>query len=287
LFTLNTFDLARYLLQAMTLAKYFIKAAGNMNHPNALASDVTEVPAIAAQTRILIIGHKDFSIDSMARLIEASGENQQVSCTEPGETVLANFSGVEPQVLMIQNETLGGSPESFIHDILDTLPDTRILVFGKEMNDERLYRIVSAGVHGYINERMNGAHIKRALTAVIDGKTWIERHIMERFIRSQHKFDDVLESRLNENINQLCRNLTRRETEILCEVLKGLAIKQIADEVHLSHQGVKMHLAKLFRKFRVTNRNQLILAAFDEVSPGNDISLLLRNGLQRELQAAM
>ena len=66
--------------------------------------------------------------------------------------------------------------------------------------------------------------------------------------------------------------------------MKGLAIKQIAERVHLSHQGVKMHLAKLFRKFKVSNRNQLILAAFDEMSPVEDLSLLLHNGLKKRLQ---
>ena len=44
-----------------------------------------------------------------------------------------------------------------------------------------------------------------------------------------------------------------------------------------------MHLAKLFRKFKVSNRNQLILAAFDEISPVEDLSILFRNGLQRKL----
>jgi DNA-binding NarL/FixJ family response regulator len=104
---------------------------------------------------------------------------------------------------------------------------------------------------------------------------------------NRHKFGEVLQCLVNDSVNRLHSNLTRRETEILCEVLKGLAIKQIAEEVHLSHQGVKMHLAKLFRKFRVANRNQLILATFDTISPENDISILLRNGLQRKLQAAI
>ncbi|HED52267.1 MAG TPA: response regulator transcription factor [Gammaproteobacteria bacterium] len=278
--------MARYLPCFPVFTEYFFKAADNMTLPDSSTPDATGINGIVRQqnnkTRISIIGHKDFSIDSMARLIEASSGNYQVTCTDPGETGLTNFTETNAEVLMIQDDTLRVSPEYVIHSILDTSPDIRILVFGKAMDDEHLFQIIRAGAHGYINERMNGEHIKRALVVVLNGKTWIERHIMERFIRTQHEFDDVLETRLHENINQLYSNLTRREIQILCEVFKGLAIKQIADEVHLSHQGVKMHLAKLFRKFKVTNRNQLILAAFNEISPGNNISALLLEGSQRK-----
>jgi DNA-binding NarL/FixJ family response regulator len=131
---------------------------------------------------------------------------------------------------------------------------------------------------------MNGDHIRSALHSVNSGQTWIERHIMERFITTQHDFDGLLETRFLNRVDELCTSLSRRETEILCQVIRGLAIKQIAKEVHLSDQGVKMHLAKLFKKFNVANRNQLILAAFDEISPIDHLSMMLRNGLERKLQ---
>jgi hypothetical protein len=46
-----------------------------------------------------------------------------------------------------------------------------------------------------------------------------------------------------------------------------------------------MHLAKLFRKFNVNNRNQLILAAFDSISPVDGLSTLLRDGLNQRLRS--
>ncbi len=261
-----------------------------MNNLYAAPSDISNIhygaSAKEEKTKIFIVGHKDFSIDSMARMVEDNGDNYLVSCVEPGDACMAKFVATEPDVLMIQDEVLKEPLERFIHGILDEYPNIRILVFGKDMNDDHLYRIVRAGVHGYINERMNGDHIARALNAIVNGQNWIERHIMERFISTQHELDEVLETQFYDKISQLGENLTRRETEILCEVIKGLAIKQIAEEVHLSHQGVKMHLAKLFKKFKVTNRNQLILATFDEISPVEDLSMLLRNGLQRKLHAS-
>jgi len=235
------------------------------------------------KTRVLIIGHHDFSVDGLAGKLETHDSNYLVTCIEPDNARIEK-PAAKPDVVLIQNDILPEPLERFIHSLIAEYPDIRILVFGNNMNDDHLYRLVRAGVHGYIKERMSSEEIKRALDCVINGNTWIERHILDRFISTQHDFDAVLESQFNSKIERICSNLTKRETEILCEVVKGLAIKQIAEQVHLSHQGVKMHLAKLFRKFKVSNRNQLILAAFDEMSPVEDLSLLLHNGLKKRLQ---
>jgi len=236
------------------------------------------------KTRVLIIGQHDFSVDGLTSMLEARDSNYLVTCVEPDNAHIGKPAAAEPDVLLIQNEILQEPLERFIHSLIGEYPDARILVFGKNMNDDHLYRLIRTGVHGYIKERMSGEDIQHALDCVVDGNTWIERHILERFISKQRDFDATLESQFYSKIEQLCSNLTKRETEILCEVVKGLAIKQIAEQVHLSHQGVKMHLAKLFRKFKVSNRNQLILAAFDEMSPVEDLSLLLHNGLKKNLQ---
>ena len=248
--------------------------------------DVPDISSIHSmeKNRILIIGEHDFSVDGLASMLEAGDSDYLVTCVEPDNAGVSQPAAAAPDAMLIQNEILPEPLEHFVHGLIREYPDTRILVFGNNMNDDHLYRLVRAGVHGYIKEHMSGNDIKHALDCVIDGNTWIERHILERFISTQRNFDTALESQFYNKIEQLCSNLTKRETEILCEVVKGLAIKQIAEQVHLSHQGVKMHLAKLFRKFKVTNRNQLILAAFDEMSPVEDLSPLLHNGLKKRLQ---
>jgi DNA-binding NarL/FixJ family response regulator len=235
-------------------------------------------------TRIFIIGYQDFALDGLASMLEARDRGYTVSCVEPDEECMAKFAASHPDALLIQNESLPQPFERFVYEATERYPAIRILVFGKGMTDDQLYGLVRAGVHGYINERMDGDHFKRALDHVLAGNTWIERHVLERFIADQQNFDELLESQFNERIERLCDGLTRRETEILCEVIKGLAIKQIAERVHLSHQGVKMHLAKLFKKFNVNNRNQLILATFDAMSPVQELSVLLRNGLNKKLR---
>ncbi|MEE9494588.1 MAG: response regulator transcription factor [Gammaproteobacteria bacterium] len=233
------------------------------------------------KTKIFILAHHDFSIDGMISILDSHEDNFYVSCVEPGNACMAKLVATEPDVLIIQNEFVKEPLESLIDGLVAEYPEIKILVFGKDMTDERLTRLASAGVHGYINERMSGEHIKKAMDTVLTGKKWFERHIMEQFI--SHKSDAIedIAKQVKQRITEMKKNLTPRERQILSEVLRGLAIKQIAEEVHLSQQGVKMHLAKLFKKFEVTNRNQLILAVFDATSPIQSLSKLLESELKQ------
>ena len=168
-----------------------------MNQLHTTSPEITDINSVKYKStrngsKIFIVGHQDFSLDSLASMLESAGDNYLVSCVEPGDACMAKFVAAEPDVLLIQNEVLKEPVEQFIQGILGEFPDIRFLVFGKNMSDDHLYRLVRCGVHGYVNERMSGDHIKRALESVIAGQTWIERHIMERFISTQHDLDQVM-----------------------------------------------------------------------------------------------
>ncbi len=51
--------------------------------------------------------------------------------------------------------------------------------------------------------------------------------------------------------------LSKREYEILCNMLQGFSNKEIAQELKISEKTVKNHLCKIYRKFNVKNRTQL------------------------------
>ena len=179
-----------------------------MSYLNAFTSEVTDISDMNHKsnrhgTRIFIVGQRDFSLDSLASMLESQDDNYHVSCVEPDDACMAKILAAEPDVLLIQNDVLQEPIEQFIRSVLEQYPDIRTLVFGKNMDDDHLYRLVRCGVHGYVNERMDGDHIKHALESVIAGNTWIERHIMERFISAQHDFDAVVESQFYTKIEQL------------------------------------------------------------------------------------
>lgn len=242
------------------------------------------VRRIGTGSKIFIVARHDFSIDGLASILSRHERHYLVSCVEPGDGCMEKFRAADPDILLIHNGVVEAPVEAFVRGIRDNCPQVRILVFGQGMDDEFLFAVVRGGAQGYINEKMTGEHILQAIETVRDGGTWIERRIMERFVRAHEELDAVVERRCHENIARLAATLTPREAEILRHVVQGLAIKEIAEAVHLSNQGVKAHLAKLFRKFDVANRSQLILAALDQVSPIDSLTAALQQGLQPDQQ---
>ncbi len=63
-------------------------------------------------------------------------------------------------------------------------------------------------------------------------------------------------------------SLSRRQHEVLRAVLKNLANKEIANQLHISVRTVKFHVAALLTKFGVSGRNGLANKAADLMSAG-------------------
>ena len=61
--------------------------------------------------------------------------------------------------------------------------------------------------------------------------------------------------------------ITERQRQILALVRRGLTNKEIAEELGITEDGVKAHLSRLFLRFAVTNRVELLAAAAGEVRP--------------------
>jgi DNA-binding CsgD family transcriptional regulator len=73
-------------------------------------------------------------------------------------------------------------------------------------------------------------------------------------------------------LDRLARfGITAREAEILELVATGLANKEIADRLHLSHRTVEKHVESLLRKTCATTRTMLVALTgpWPRVSPGS------------------
>lgn len=66
--------------------------------------------------------------------------------------------------------------------------------------------------------------------------------------------------------------LTERQREVLARVRRGLSNKEIAAELGITEEGVKAHLARLYLRFGVRNRVQLVTEVTGALADGTDAS---------------
>lgn len=155
------------------------------------------------------------------------------------------------------------------------------MLFGHAFEDSFIRRLIRGGAHGFIDSSMTRETLHNAINEVYSGGYWVSRKVLAQIIYSAVEMERIVEQNIRNKVDAIQDDLTRRENDVLKYVLEGLSTREIADTLKLSEQSVKLHLGRLFRKFDVTNRSQLILMAFTRVCPVSNMIKLFRSGLDR------
>jgi len=141
-----------------------------------------------------------------------------------------------------------------IEDYSKKKPASNRMVFFNVPSDWKFKKkFVSKGIKGFFYENDPLDIFLKGVGAVLDGKLWLSRDIMTRFILEDTDKDKFL--------RQSRDNLTERQTEILALIAVGATNDEIADRLCISPHTVKTHLYKIFKKINVPNRVQAALWA--------------------------
>lgn len=232
-------------------------------------------------TRIFVAAKPDFAIDGLLRLMRDSTEIKVLACVEPSERCWQVFHEEEPDLLLLHSDAVTMPTREFIMKIRHEMPEIRILIFGHKLSRSFLFEVVMAGVNGYINENMSSTHILKAIQSVMAGRLWVERYILDEMAAHARQMQSFVETSILEKLDSVRADLTARETTVLRFVLEGMATKEIAVTMHISEQGVKLHLSNMFAKFNVTNRSQLILQMYSRICPVSNMIRLFRMSLDK------
>jgi DNA-binding NarL/FixJ family response regulator len=123
-------------------------------------------------------------------------------------------------------------------------PNARVLMLTTFDGDTDIHKALQAGAQGYVLKNATGQELIPAIQAVASGQRWIPKEIAKR-LASRKLFEE----------------LTQREVQVLQLLVKGLANKQIGDNLDISEHTVKDHLKSVFGKLQVEDRTEAVTAA--------------------------
>ena len=123
-------------------------------------------------------------------------------------------------------------------------PNARVLMLTTFDGDTDIHRAMEAGAQGYVLKNTTGDKLIPALRAVAAGQRWIPKEIATR-LASRNLFED----------------LTPRELQVLGQMAKGLANKEIADVLKITGHTVKDHLKSILGKLHVADRTEAVTVA--------------------------
>ena len=217
--------------------------------------------------KVFIIAKPDVLVDGIRHVLVENGHERSVDCMEPGDYCWKHLGAQSPDVVMLHMKAIERHGPGLMEKLKTGFPELPVLVFGQRLEQEQMLDLIRTGAGGYLCDDMAGEELIEALHEVMAGRLYLERDVINNLAHSAIKIEDMITDTVQERLLTLCDTLSHREMDILRLVLKGFSTKEIAGQVHLSEQSVKLYLSKLFSKLQVKNRGQLILSVFQRVCP--------------------
>jgi DNA-binding NarL/FixJ family response regulator len=163
--------------------------------------------------------------------------------------ILTN-EGAGDLVLVDLNMPGMSGPEALMA-LRDGFPDAKVAVVSAWDGRAEIIAALSAGVHGYIPKSMTSNEIAAAIRAVLDGQIFVPPAIGKREATEATPRMHAADANGGEK-------LTLRQKEVLSELLKGRASKEIARALNIAEGTVKIHLAAIYRALGVRTRAEAI-----------------------------
>lgn len=140
---------------------------------------------------------------------------------------------------------------------------TRFLVVGKDWSENKQINALVHGAAGYCGESEPPKLLLQAVTSVLKGDIWIQRHLVLRVIGTLIKMKpepiQAVDSAKSIESSALLATLSARENDVANMIRNGESNKIIATSLDISERTVKAHLTSIFKKLDVHDRLHLAL----------------------------
>ena len=125
-----------------------------------------------------------------------------------------------------------------------------VLLLGREDRLQEILVAVKAGAVGFIQQTASTKEIRSGVRAIASGRTHFDGTVFRRVMKCFSGIASPKETRM-----------TKREGEVISQLILGRTNKEIAESLALSEQSIKVHVSNLFRKTGTCNRSSLVLFA--------------------------
>jgi DNA-binding NarL/FixJ family response regulator len=164
------------------------------------------------------------------------------------EEALASLKSV-PDVLLSDIGLRGMQGDEGARLFKERFPTTAIVMLTVHGDDDRIFRSICAGATGYILKKEPPARILDAIREVHAGGASMSSETAMRVLNAFR----MLVPRKGEN-----GILTRREEDVLEELVKGNSYKSIADHLFLSVHTVRFHIRSIYEKLHVHSKSEAV-----------------------------
>ena len=165
------------------------------------------------------------------------------------ETALAVVPKANPEVVLMDINLPGESGIACTVRLKQRLPALQIIMLTVFRDPSVLFQSLKAGACGYLLKRSSSEEIFRAIAEVRAGGAPMSGEIAHMVIEAF--LEHPIETASDEKLSQ-------REVQILSLLSKGLANKEIGDQLGITYDTVRSHLRRIYERLHVRCRIEAV-----------------------------
>ncbi len=137
--------------------------------------------------------------------------------------------------------------------------DIKIVILTSHNDESEVLSSLKAGANAYCSKEINPKNLIQVVQSVLDGAAWFDPSIAHIVLEAATKSENRDTQKPEKDYG-----LTSREKQILKLITEGCSNIEIANELFVSINTTKAHVASILQKLEVDDRLQAALKALKE-----------------------
>lgn len=190
--------------------------------------------------KILLIDDHPLMRKGMRQILELETDFVVVGEASNGSEGVAQALKLQPDLIMLDLNMKGISGLDTLRSLRAHDVNARVVVLTVSDDQSDILALMDAGVDGYLLKDSDTAELIENIQKAARGEMALSETVRQHFLRQPE--------------NDPLAQLTDRELDVLQWIATGMSNKQIAAQLFISEETVKVHIRNLLRKLNVHSR---------------------------------
>ncbi len=186
---------------------------------------------------------------SIATFLNSSPGFRCLSIYGSAAAALQHLPADNPDVALMDINMPGMDGIECVRRLKTSAPQIQIMMLTVYEDAEQIFKALAAGATGYLLKRLEPEELLQAIRDLHAGGSPMSNSIARKVVAS-FQAADLAGERQN--------SLSQREQSVLDCLAKGLAYKQIADQLGISINTIRTHLRHIYEKLHVQSRTEAV-----------------------------